>query len=736
MYRSSVLRRDIDSSLPVIFDSTHELDLSLEDFRDHHDIPIITNMADLDEPEFDDAPEPQAPTHPIPSMQSAFAESMLEASNPESKADVNIGNGNSAARRKLLLEQGLDEETHASRWKQKPGQKYHQLWKLMAQISFGIYLLLNGIAKDDDQVVTILQGHVDEVDAFLEATLEDFDLAQEDIDGRLKNLKLPLENIHIFDGMLEDRQFRLQIVTGNERIEHIITRTAAAMKDALKDVQQGMEATKEFAQYMEEEQQRLEWQEERPEMQRVFEAMKGNADGWYKAYVSLQTKGNHLGVALVQLGSIVAEMDRRAGEVSRKTRVRVHFSKCIYYTNIEQFSFTPSPASSSAHSPQASPHVSPHVSPPLSPRQASAHYSIHNSVRSRQSVRSHISVRSFTKELPTDPNMITPAIRATLPTFQMVSERERTPEPSSPSSPESEIEIKCPEPEFTLQPRTYSPAPRSPMPKSPREPIRLPTPEPNPPPEIRERSSLRNRFSLKRKPAPSPILSPPPSNPHHSTYSNISQSHSLSATQNPFDDPQRGSVGLGLDSAYCSSDDRERAGSMIGTPNEEYHAFISNTSRSETQTPNPNLAPSFRHDFGSTYVSSPRSDQLHFHPVRASPHSPLQRPWTAAPSNHNPAMRNSSGQSVSGMSRMTMMTNATTATEMSATTEGGKKIKKKKSGFGWLKKAFALDEEEKRAFEERRRAPPPPEAVRGWERGAERKWVDGKRVDGRRVQQR
>ena len=60
------------------------------------------------------------------------------------------------------------------------------------------------------------------------------------------------------------------------------------------------------------------------EMQKVFDAMKGNLDGWYKAYVSLQTKGNHLGVALCQLGSIVAEIDRRAGEISRKTRVCTH----------------------------------------------------------------------------------------------------------------------------------------------------------------------------------------------------------------------------------------------------------------------------------------------------------------------------------------------------------------------------------------------------------------------------
>jgi hypothetical protein len=172
-----------------------------------------------------------------------------------------------------------------------------------SQISFGIYLLLNGIARNDEQVLNILQGHVDEVDAFLENTLADFDLAQRDIEERLKFLKMPLENIHIFDAMLEDRAFRLQIVTGNERIEHIITRTAQAMNDALKDVQQGLDATKEFAIYLAEEQETTSWRVERSEMVEVYDAMKGNAGGWYKAYVSLQTKGNQLGTVLVQLGT-------------------------------------------------------------------------------------------------------------------------------------------------------------------------------------------------------------------------------------------------------------------------------------------------------------------------------------------------------------------------------------------------------------------------------------------------
>ena len=60
----------------------------------------------------------------------------------------------------------------------------------------------------------------------------------------------------------------------------------------------------------------------------------------------------------------------------------------------------------------------------------------------------------------------------------------------------------------------------------------------------------------------------------------------------------------------------------------------------------------------------------------------------------------------------------------------GKKVRKKRStfGFGWLKKAFSLDEEEKRAFEERRRAE---SYSAGGNRGRERdqpRWLDGRRV--------
>lgn len=72
------------------------------------------------------------------------------------------------------------------------------------------------------------------------------------------------------------------------------------------------------------------------------------------------------------------------------------------------------------------------------------------------------------------------------------------------------------------------------------------------------------------------------------------------------------------------------------------------------------------------------------------------------------------------MSDMTMMTDI----------ETGKKVKKKRSAFGWLKKAFSLSEEEKRVFEERRLEA---EVERERERdrrvrGEGRRWVDGKRV--------
>ena len=267
----------------------------------------------------DDSP----PQHPVPTMQGAFEESMMEtmADLEPPEIDVQSSKADSVSRRKMLLEQDKYERTVAGRWKQKDGEKFHPLWKLVAQISFGMHLLHRGLAKSDDEVIKILQTHVDEVDGFLERTTEDFDLAQGDINERIRYLKLPLEHGHVFDTMLNDRSFRTAIVEGNEKIEHIVDRTAAAMRDALKDVQKGLDATRELAKYLT----RLDksWDDRSEEHGSVYLAMIGNTEGWSRAFISLQQKGNKLGISLVQLGGIIAEMQRRAGIASRRNLVSI-----------------------------------------------------------------------------------------------------------------------------------------------------------------------------------------------------------------------------------------------------------------------------------------------------------------------------------------------------------------------------------------------------------------------------
>jgi hypothetical protein len=65
---------------------------------------------------------------------------------------------------------------------------------------------------------------------------------------------------------------------------------------------------------------------------------------------------------------------------------------------------------------------------------------------------------------------------------------------------------------------------------------------------------------------------------------------------------------------------------------------------------------------------------------------------------------------------------------MTTVTEDGKKVKKKRSAFGWLKKAFSLSEEEKAAFEERRRRTDHEYHQGYYEQKPQQRWVDGKRV--------
>ncbi|KAL9048263.1 MAG: hypothetical protein Q9206_006134 [Seirophora lacunosa] len=331
--------------------------------------------SDLDDDSLSDM-DAKPPLHPVAQMQGAFEESMMETLNESEDAEPQdrMSTADSVSRRKMLLEQDEYQRTVAGRWKQKPGEQFHPLWKLVAQISFGMHLLQQALAKSDEEVIKILQTHVDEIDGFLERTTEDFDLAQGDIDERVRYLKLPLEHGSVFDTMLSERNFRIAIVEGNEKIEHIIDRTAAAMNDALKDVQKGLDATRELAKYLTSVDKQ--WDDRSEEHDSVYLAMIGNTEGWTRAFLALQSKGHVLRRALLHLGGIVAEMQRRAGAASRKNLVPVR--------SVHGSRYMVEPQAKSPHhsmTPPKSP-LKPLPNPHASTRSSSQQHSQHSSPRS------------------------------------------------------------------------------------------------------------------------------------------------------------------------------------------------------------------------------------------------------------------------------------------------------------------------------------------------------------------
>jgi hypothetical protein len=278
------------------------------------------NLSDLEER----TPQPRGgqmiPTHPIPSMQDAFAESLHEVTMGGAAAKPKLRTMDAKARRERLLEQDKDAEPFDHTWRYRPGQKQHEVLKLLAQISFGVYLLLNGMANSNSQVVTILQGHIDEVDEFLEVALEDLAQATIDLNGRIDYLKLPMSNMQVFEELLEDRNFRVEILEGNEKIEHILSRTNTALKQWDDDIDAGLACSAAFTKWLRQ-QDSAAWKKDRPEVMDIFDAMNGNAEGWQNAFDEMNTRAQEMNNLIIKLMTIVAEMEKKAGEISRKTWV-------------------------------------------------------------------------------------------------------------------------------------------------------------------------------------------------------------------------------------------------------------------------------------------------------------------------------------------------------------------------------------------------------------------------------
>ena len=263
--------------------------------------------------------ESTVPAHPIESMQAAFVESLEEASK-QGAGKPRLAELDGPARRERLLDQGKDEEPYDAIWRYRPGQTQHEVLKLVSQISFGVYLLFNGMANDNSQVVGILQGHIDEVDEFLEIVLEDLALASADLNERIDCLKLPMAKVKVFEELLEDRVYRAEILEGNEKIEKVQGRMDLVMKQWDDDVDAGLQGATAFTEWLSS-MKNGSWRADRPDLEDIFEAMKGNADGWLAAFDEINSRAQDLNDLLNRLRTLVYDIEKMAGEVSRRTWV-------------------------------------------------------------------------------------------------------------------------------------------------------------------------------------------------------------------------------------------------------------------------------------------------------------------------------------------------------------------------------------------------------------------------------
>ncbi|RSL46358.1 hypothetical protein CEP54_013896 [Fusarium duplospermum] len=676
------------------------------------------------------APNQDIPTHPVPSMQEAFAESLDEVTGGgDGPGKPKLRDLDAKGRRARLLEQDAEDEPYDTTWRYRQGQQQHEMYKLISQITFGVYLLLNSLAADNGQVVTILQGHIDEVDEFLEVMLEDFAQAHKDLTERIAHLQLPMANRQAFEGMLEDRNFRAQILSGNEKIDHILARTNAAMKQWDDDIDAGLRSSEAFMEWLNE-QKDTKWPDSEPDLNSIFLAMKGNADGWLNAFDELNNQAQDLNGLIIKLMTIVAEMEKTAGEVSRKT-----------WATIPPFSLpVNAPRESTASSSSPSIKSDPKSTPVASIRSSKSTTTLPAaSLKAKDPEVNTLNDVSTLSDFPLpgaapllpptrftprpSPNLSTsssssgpnlsassPAISsgATTPRASVMEEKQEEPEAGDGLGGLDDGPL------FILQPRTYTPQPpASPVAKSPESPKVVEeqfqrhtlTQSVRESVGLEKRTSLRQRVSQKTTP-PVSIQIPP-----------------------------RNTIEI-------QSSLRPSPGGITPRTSRSQAPDYSHASDLEAYQPHRLPRASSHADFGAPAVHpalmpSPHSEhQQFYHPVRASPHSPLQqRPHTAGladqyhQSGYFPGHQRNQPSRMGAMSTLSSVTTATyddaaTVTSRATTQAGGKRVKKKKSAFGWLKKAFSMDEDEKAEYEARRAM----QYHDNYYDGHSPKFLDGKRL--------
>ncbi|KAJ5172335.1 hypothetical protein N7492_004928 [Penicillium capsulatum] len=288
------------------------------------------------------------PMHPISQLQGPFEESILETDKGSSDWVVDI---DAQTRRRDLLENDDYERLCGRKWRQRSAERYHPFWKLVSQMAFGAHLLGKEMAISGVQVMKILQTHVDELDGFLQRTTEDFLIIHLDVRTRTQYLRLPLGNLDVFDKMLEDRNFRLSLVTYNDQIEHAVTRFTLAITDALKDLSKGKDAMGALWHYIK----KLadEGCFKSDNLKAFHDAMKENLEGWMVAMSKLRRRGASLQKSLGKLALSVVEIQRRVGVASRKDLRSLIKAKNSPNRNqsVKQRIFTKSPPRQSSNKP-------------------------------------------------------------------------------------------------------------------------------------------------------------------------------------------------------------------------------------------------------------------------------------------------------------------------------------------------------------------------------------------------
>ncbi|CAH0048271.1 unnamed protein product [Clonostachys solani] len=768
--------------------------------------------------------DPPIPEHPIQSMQNAFAESLLESTRggpgkPKLR-DLSVHQ-----RHERLMQQKNEDPPEGHEWRRREGQGQHEILKLVSQIAFGVYLLLNGMANDNNQVINILQGHIDEVDEFLEVTLEDLSHLMTDLKSRIDHLRLPLANLKVFEEMLESRSYRVELLEGNEKLEHIIARSSVMINQWDDDVKAGKQCTESFTDWLNSLKESI-WQNDSEDIVDIFHAMRGNGDGWLNAFKEMHTQVQDINSLVAELSGLTAEMERKAGEVSRKT-----WSAIPPFTSPVAPSTVPSIQS---HKDRSSMSLVPSIiSIPKSARRASIKSgsgsgstlratSVEEEAREEVQIEVKVEMKDEVKdevkvevkleiqdevkvemkkdEVPQkieeeeeeddddidfDDGLSNFPVPGALPLLPPMMISRATPKkpPINPPTLHMDTESKFivldasimdeklpvepePQPEleteelYLLQPRTYTPQP----------------PEPLPSPMVRD-------IVRDNPPSPSdgssdsgsPLQFGMPFLPVRSSLRNSEASVNASRDRRPHD-------------SYGSANGRpsmphDSYGSANGRPSMPHDSYGSANGRPSIPTPrtldvsgrgsaSSAEADAYRQHYltriGSQTELRPqvvqaRSSELRqYHPVLASPHSPLQqRPHTAAgppggypqsfrrPSESMPPPIRPNAARVTTMSTMSSapghygdrgnyhdsghyggsqygapsMRTVTHSTRTTRTTTD-RTLKKKKSAFGWLKKAFTMDDEERAAFEARKTS----QYSENYYKDKNPKFLDGKRM--------